>query len=129
MSLLGAALRDLTNSRAMDVAIVDANGDQITSFSTTPPTPPSSGAITSVAQANVDTVLLASNAARKKFHIYNAGTKPVKVALDGAASATNFSFVIPQNDSYESDLYDYTGTIHGIWDGSGGGFARVTELT
>lgn len=129
MSLLGASLRELTNARSMDVSIVDANGDQVTSFSGSSPSAPSSGAITSVAQSNVDTVLLASNASRRKFHIYNAGTKPLKVALDGAASSTNFSFVIAQNTSYESDLGDYTGAIHGIWDGAGSGFARVTELT
>ncbi len=129
MSLLGPSLRDLTNARAADVALVDANGDQITSFATTPPTAPSTGAITSVAQSATDVTLLAANASRRKFFVYNAGTKPLRVALDGAASATNFSFVIAQNASYESDLGDYTGAVHGIWDGAGGGFARITELT
>lgn len=126
MALLSGSLRDLTNARPMDVSIVDNNGDQITSLTATPA--PSTSTLTSVASANVDTLLLAANASRRKFHIYNDSSKTLKVALDSTASATSFTFVIGPNAYYESEIGDYTGAIHGIWNAANG-FARITELT
>lgn len=128
MALLGASLRDLTDARALDVSIVDATGAQVTTFTSPMATPSSTGTITSVASSATDTTLLASNASRKKFSIFNDSTKILRVAFDGVASATNFSLIIAAGGYYESHTNDYTGIIHGIW-ASAAGFARVTEYT
>ena len=122
---LSPSLRDLTNARAADVSIVDSNGDQLTGFDASKP---STGTITSVASSVTDVTLLAANAARRGFKIFNDSTKTLSVALDGVASATNFTFKIAAGAFYESRLMDYTGVIHGIWVAANG-FARVTELT
>jgi len=117
--------RVLTNAQPLDVVINDANGDQLTGFN---PSRPGVGTITSVAASVTDVTLLAANAARRQFMIYNDSIRVLKVALDGVASATNFSFAIGAGGFYESEENGYTGVIHGIWNIANGD-ARITEIT
>jgi hypothetical protein len=134
--LLGPALRDLTNSRAADVVIVDTNGDQLTTFDvnvTNPSIPitfvaPTTATITSPALSTTDTVILAANGARKKYSIYNDTGSKIYVALGSVTTTTNFSYILAAGTYYESSMNDYTGAIHAI-KASGTGPVRVTEFT
>lgn len=128
MGLLAATIRLLTNARALDVSIVDGNGDQITSFSTAPPTPPSTASLTSVATSNVSVSLLAANTNRKQVYIYNDASKVLFVAFASTASPTAFSVLIPSNSFWAGSLDGYTGEISGVLS-SGAGNARITEIT
>ena len=122
---LTGSLRDLQNARALDVAVVDGNGDQLTGFDSSRP---ASAAITSVASAATSTVLLPANPARRRVIFYNDSTKNLRVAFAATASATAFTALLPGKSLYESDLNDYTGIISGIWEAANG-FARITEIT
>ena len=132
MSLLTASVRELTNARALDVALVDANGDQLTTFDVNvvnaTPAPPATAALTSVASSIVSVLLLASNANRKKFVIFNDSIRTLRVAFAATASATAFSVLLASGGSYVSAVNDYTGDVAGIWN-IANGFARVTEIT
>lgn len=134
MSLVSGATRDLTNTRALDVAIVDTNGDQTTTFDVNVQnfpagsSAPGTATLTSVAISTTDTVLLASNINRRKFLIVNSSGSNLYIAYGSVASTSSFTFVIPKNGSYESEIGDFTGDIHGILQG-GSGNARVTELS
>ena len=125
MSLLSATIRLLTNARAMDVSVVDANGDHVTGFDGTRP---SAAAHTTVATSTVSATLLAANAARRQVFIYNDSNKTLYVAFAATATATAFAVLIPGNGQWESVLNGYTGVISGLLE-SGTGNARVTEVT
>ena len=133
MGILTASVRELTNARALDVALVDANGDQLTTIdvnvlSTPAGAAPATAVITSVAGATINTVLLAANTARRKFHIFNDSIRTLKIAFGVDATATTFTILLPGQGSYESQLDDYKGVINGIWNIANGS-ARITELT
>ena len=133
MGISTASVRELTNARALDVALVNATGDQLTTFdvnvlSTPTPAAPATATLTTVGSSDISVVLLAANAARKKFRIHNDSTRTLRVAYGVTASATVFSILIPAQGEYESQLNDYTGTLNGIW-ASVNGSARITELT
>jgi hypothetical protein len=117
---------DLANSDAFAVGVVDLNGDQLAGFDESRP---AVAALTSVAQVVVTGVLLAANPDRKQFLIFNAGTKPLFVAFAATASLAAYTLQIPTNGFYESPENGYTGVISGIWNGAGGGAAKVTEVT
>ena len=125
MSLLGASLRFLTNARAQDVAMVDANGDQLTGFDSSRP---ATATLTSVVASIVSVSLLAANAARRQIMIHNDGTKTLFVAFAATASATAFTVVIGASNTYVSPVNGYTGIISGIWNVANGN-ARITEVT
>jgi len=125
MSLIPASLRNLTNARAMDVAVVDANGDQLTGFDASRPT---NATLSSVATSITSAELLAADPARRKFFIHNAASKSLFVAFAATATPTAFTLLIPGEGSYESDMNDYTGVISGILV-SGSGNARITKIT
>ena len=129
MGLLTASVRELTNARALDVGLVDTNGDPITLLPVSVvSTALGLATLTSVASSATDVVVVAANLARRKFHIYNDSKRTLKLAYGVVASATVFTLLLPAQSSYESSLGDYAGAIHGIWN-SANGFARVTEIT
>ena len=121
-------LRQLTNTRAMDVAVVDGNGDQITSFGSGSSTPPPNAVLTNVTVSTTSAVLLAANVNRRRFIIYNDSGRHVFVAFAATASSTSFTVDLPNNGFYEGELHDYTGVISGVTQ-SGTGPVRVTEIT
>ena len=125
--LLSASVRDLTNARPMDVAIVDGNGDQITSFTLTSEAPPSNATLTQPTINASTSVLLASNANRRRWTLQNDTGKVVFVAYAATASTTAFTIKIANGVFYESPLNDYTGVISAVTQ-SGSGTARVTEI-
>jgi hypothetical protein len=118
---------ELLNARAQAIAVVDANGDQITSF-TSVAIPPANAALTSVAASASSVSLLAANIDRRKYRIHNTSNKNLYVAYAAAATTLAFTVLIAGGADFESDLNDYTGVISGIWSGVGG-FARITEIT
>lgn len=125
--MLSPSLRDLVNARAADVAIVDANGDQITTF-TSVVTPPSTATITSVASSAVSVTLLAANADRRRVVINNESTKKLYIAFAATATATAYTYTVAPQQVWDGVLNDYTGDISGIW-AAANGFARITEVT
>ena len=125
MSLLAATIRSLTNARALDVAVVDTNGDQLSGFDASRP---ANATLTTVAGSVISVSLLASNAARRQVFIHNDGNADLRVAFAATATATAYTAIIPKNGQWESVLDSYTGAITGIWT-SATGSARITEVT
>ena len=119
------SVRDLTNANPFDVAMVDANGDQIVGFDSSRP---DTSALTSVTVATVSISLLASNPLRRQFLLFNDGTNNVFVAFAAVASTTAFTVRIPANGFYESVPDGYTGDVFAIRS-AGSGAVKVTEIT
>lgn len=127
MSLFPGSIRPLgADIDAIDVAINDAAGNQLTGFDASRP---ANVTVASVAQNATDVVLLAANPARRRFLIHNTAGQNLFVKLGSAATSTLFSFIIAPKTVYLGELNDYTGVIHGIWSGAGSGTALVTEIT
>lgn len=127
MALIEGSLFELTNNRAQAVAVVDADGLQITSFSSAA-VPPSSATLSSVPSSATSVTLLAANANRRKFIIINAGSKILYVAYAATATTSAYTISIAANGVYESEVNDYTGVISGIWNAVNGA-AKITEIT
>ncbi len=125
-----ASILDLLNNRAQAVAVVDANGDQITDFSATVtfPASPANATLSNVTASATSVSLLAANVDRRQFRIHNASGKVLYVAFGATATTTAFSILVAANADYESPMDCYTGAISGIWNGTGGA-ARITEVT
>lgn len=85
------------------------------------------GTHSSVAGSVTSVTLLASNAARKGFTLYNDSASICKVALTGTASASIFSVLLQPNAFFENGIL-YTGAIAGIWTSAVGNM-RVVEFT
>lgn len=88
------------------------------------------GTKTNVNDAAASTTLLAANADRKGFIIFN--DSPAILYLDlsgGTASTTSFSHQLASGQSYEQSGWRYTGAITGIWASDQSGAARMTEFT
>lgn len=85
---------------------------------------------TSVAQANLDTAILALNTGRKDASVFNDSTANLYLSYTAAASATVFHVKLAAGQ-YWSMMPGtlFTGAIRGFWDAAGAGAARVTELT
>lgn len=111
-----------------------ANGLDVDVTRTAAPTA-STAARSSVADTNVDTQLLASNAARKMAVIVNDSDQDLYVGLGAVAvSTTSFTYFLPktsggQMSQLELPVPVFTGEIRGIWAANSTGSARVTELT
>lgn len=86
------------------------------------------GTITSVADTDASTTLLAANAARLGATIFNDSTADLYVKLGATASATSFTVKMAAASYFEVP-YGYTGIIDGIWSADASGSARITELT
>jgi len=88
----------------------------------------STGTITSVASANADTLILASNLARFGATVFNDSTSQLNLGLGtGTTSATNYSVQINAGGYYEVP-YKFNGQIRGWWVTANGN-ARVTEIS
>ncbi len=94
----------------------------------TTPASSSSSSVTSVASSASSVQLLASNAGRKAFAVYNESTAILYLKLGTTASLTSYTVQIPMNSYYESQDLIYTGEVDGIW-ASANGSARITELS
>ena len=90
----------------------------------------SSSTVTTVNASASDTTLLASNANRKGFIIFNNSTAILYILLtSGTSSSTNFSILLNQNESLIIDnTCLYIGIVKGIWT-SATGDCKVTEFS
>lgn len=82
--------------------------------------------VTSVADTDSSTELLAANTNRKEAVITNDSSAILYVAFGETASATNFTARLQQYGYVQTE---YRGQINGIWASDAGGNARITELT
>lgn len=98
-------------------------------FSSTPATAGTS-VLSNVPGSGSSVTVLAANAARLGFTLYNDSDSPVNVKLGATASSTSFTRrLLPQDVVSTQDLgINYTGKIDAIWD-SATGAMRVTELS
>lgn len=87
----------------------------------------SSTATRSTVAASTTTVeLLAANANRTAFTVYNDSGKKLFLIFGAGGDVSDFSVLMTSKAYF--DFSGYTGEVRGVWDGSGGN-ARVTEFT
>ena len=112
---------------AWAVAVVDSNGNQITSFGGATS---ATSTLSNVGDEIASTTLLASNTSRKGAIIFNDSSAILYVKYGSSASTTSFSYRVNPFQTLEliSGVI-YTGIITGIWASDAGGSARITELT
>jgi len=119
--------RTLTNAVPLDVSLVDGAGNQLVGFDASRP---ASSALTAVPVSVTSVVLLAANAARRQFTIFNSSSKLLSIAFAATASATAFTTQLPSGGLYESPADGYTGVVSGIWAGADATkSAHITEIT
>lgn len=83
-------------------------------------------AVTTVAAAAADTLLLAANVNRKLATVYNDSSAILYLKLGTGASSTSFT-VKMQGEGYYEVPASYNGALYGNW-ASATGSARVTEV-
>ncbi len=110
------------------VAVLDATGSPLAGFDASRP---ATSALTVFTYVTGSVVIAPANPTRRGITLFNASAKPVNVALAATASTGSFSFQIPTNGSWESELNGYTGVISAIWTASAptGAALHVTELS
>lgn len=118
-----------TAAAAADIAMVVQISPNTPNITATPATS-GTGTITSIAGAASSTQLLASNASRKGFTVFNESTAVLYLALATSASLTAYTVQIAASGYYEMPFTPrvFTGAVFGIWS-SATGNARITELT
>lgn len=91
---------------------------------------PASGSTTAIAFVSAsNNTVLAANSNRARFSIYNDSSGNYLVLFSGSGiSDTMFSFYLPPQTMYDSDIPTYTGPIQGRGWGSGSGNIYVTEM-
>jgi hypothetical protein len=87
------------------------------------------GTMSSLAGSVSSVTLLAANAARVSFAIFNDSASILYVAMSSVASTTSYTFQLNPGAYYEPPAgFLYTGVIAGIWV-TATGSARITEFT
>lgn len=129
-----AGFKDVSGNMAP--ANLDAGGNlKIAGTLSTTPTAASTPALTNVPESATSVTLLAANASRLAFELYNDSDGVLLVKPGTTASATSFAWrVMPRSALSTLDIgVNYTGRLDGIWETapatSGHAAARVTELT
>lgn len=126
MGLISASLRLLgVDVRAMDVAVVDGNGDQLTGFDGSRP---ANATLSNASLTNASSVVLAANAARREVYFEHEGNGTAYLAFAATATTSAYTLRIAGNSSGKLSLNGYTGVISGIR-GAGTSTLRVTEVT
>ena len=125
MALSPSLLIEPNDIRAAAVAVVDTTGTQLSGFD---PSRPANATLSTLAATTTSQVLLAANAARRRFVIVNEASKALIVAFAATATATAYTFQVAGGQTYEGLLNDYTGVISALLT-SGTGNVRVTEIT
>lgn len=81
-----------------------------------------------VSQSDTSVTLLVANSSRVGAIIVNDSNADLYIKFGTTASLNSFTVKLEKNDYYELP-FKYTGRIDAIWDSSGSGVARITELT
>jgi hypothetical protein len=100
---------------------VDTNGTLFTRQA-----PNNTPTLTNVASSITSVTLLAANAARRNFIIYNDSTSDCYIKYGTTASSTSFTYYLPSLGTLQDEFY--AGRIDAIWI-SAAGNARVTEVS
>lgn len=127
-----AAGANKTSDGTMQALQVDDSGNlKVAGSLSVTPTAAATSALTNVNDGATSTTLLAANAGRYAFTIYNDSTELLYVKCGATASVTSFTAVLlPQMTWGTRDLgVNYTGKIDGIWANDASGAARVTEFS
>lgn len=130
MGLFESAPSNVTDGKVGVVGITTDRKLKVSgSFSSTPITS-ATNSMTSVADSVTSVALLAANANRLCFSLYNDSTSAVFVKLGATASATSFiKKMLPNEVWTTADLgVNWTGAIDAIWVTAPGGNMRINEL-
>lgn len=126
MGIIGATLRLLgADIRALDVAVVDGSGNQLTGFDASRP---ANATVANVVTSTTSATLFAANPARRRIVVHNESNNTLFVKFGATASPTSYTVLIPKQGLWEGPLNDYTGVVDAVLSG-GTGTARVTEIT
>lgn len=106
------------------VTFTDADSNHYQAFAIGPAT---SATVSNVTAAIADTQLVAANANRRGFILFNDSTSVLYMKFGTGASTTSFTVPIAAADYYEMPEPVYAGQINGIWLAANGA-ARITEL-
>lgn len=87
----------------------------------------SSATLSNVSSSATSVQLVAANASRRGFSVFNDSTQYLNVKFGTTASSTSFTVRIAPGQYYEMPQPVYTGRIDGIWDAANGA-ARITEM-
>lgn len=112
---------------AAQTVLYDANGNQLSGFDSSRPATSVHTVVTQTITAS--TTLLALNAARRQYKIFNNASKILYVTEGATATTSAFSYQIPAFGFSESVLNGYTGIITGTWSTAGAGNAQITEIS
>ena len=84
--------------------------------------------VTSVGDEIASTTLLAANADRRGFILFNDSTAICYVKFGVTASTSSFTVRLTPSAVYVSDFPVYRGLVTGIWSADSGGSMRITEV-
>ena len=115
-----------TKERVPPVQIVDASGNQITSFSSTVSLATTSS-VTSVNDTASNTTLLSANILRRGFRLQNDSTQTAYVKYGTTATTTDYTVQLLPGAYLEEE--NYTGRVDCIWAADASGAMKITELT
>jgi hypothetical protein len=115
---------------------LDASGNlKVAGTLTTTAPAASTSALTNVAESGSSGTLLAANASRLGFEIYNDSDGVLLVKPGVTASLTSFAWRVMPRERLTTEAIgvNYTGRLDGIWESTPGtaghAAARITELT
>lgn len=120
--------RTLGSSEALEVAILDGSGGQITSFPVV--VSPSTGtpSESAVAVTTTSTSVLSANSSRKYLQVINDSDTVIYVSIDGGAAAVNTGTRLNAfGGSAVWDTYVPAGAVTAIHGGTGAKTLLVTE--
>jgi trimeric autotransporter adhesin len=107
------------------VVAISPNTGAVTTF----PATSSTATLTNVASSASSVQIVASNAGRKGFYVFNDSTQVLYLKFGTTASTSSYTVQVPGGGYYEMPNPTlYTGELDGIW-ASANGNARVTELS
>jgi len=127
-ALFPGSVTQLVDTSAIDVVLVDVNGNPTFGFDASRP---ANATLTQLAVSTTSVSILAANPARRQAIIYNGSNKVVFIAFTATATTTAYTAQVPIGGSYETPLDGYTGVISGITATapSAGNHVIVTEVT
>lgn len=88
----------------------------------------STATLSNINQSTGSQTLMASNASRKGFMLWNTATEDAYIAFAATAASTSFTIIVPRTSGYEyAPRSVYTGQVTCAWAGAGSGKMMVTE--